>query len=96
MKAQFHRETSVAAATAIEPDAGTLRGRVLSYIRSVGGSTDEEIQVALGMNPSTARPRRVELVDKGLIFENGQRKTSSGRWAIVWSAVRREIQENLL
>lgn len=91
MKAQPHSPTSIAAAERIEPAAETLRGKALNYLRSVNGATDEQIQQALGLNPSTARPRRVELTEKGLVVESGEaRKTSSGRWAVVWKAAPRQ------
>ena len=70
----------------MEQDARTLRQQVLDYIREQGvnGATDEEIQDALQMNPSTQRPRRVELMKMGRIAANGTRKTKSGRLASVW------------
>lgn len=81
-------QTSMAAARSIEPQAGTLRGFVLDYLRGKGalGATDEEIQVALHMNPSTQRPRRIELVAKGLVRDSQRtRPTTSGRMATVWT-----------
>lgn len=90
MKAQQHSPTSVAAAEHAEPKAATLRRVVLDYIRSQGrdGATDEQVQNALSMNPSTQRPRRVELVEGGLVCDSGvTRKTQSGRSAVVWVAV---------
>lgn len=81
--------TSHAAAVAIEPHAGTLESRVLSYLRARAefGATDEEIAYMLGMNPSTQRPRRLALWRKGLIEPKGERLTRSGRRAQVWVAV---------
>ena len=39
------------------------------------------------MNPSTQRPRRVELVRANLVFATTEkRKTKSGRSATVWQA----------
>ena len=81
--------TSEAAAEAIAPTAGTLRARVLDYLKVCGayGATDEEVQKALAMNPSTQRPRRIELFDAGLVVDSGEkRKTRSGRNAVVWRA----------
>ena len=89
MKAQFHSTTSLAAAEQIEPKSQTLRRAVLDYLRGCGrdGATDEQIQHALAMNPSTERPRRVELVEGGLVVDGGEvRKTQSGRSAVVWIA----------
>lgn len=83
--------TSRAAAESIEPAITTLRGIVLAFLRTEapGGATDEEMQLGLGMGPSTQRPRRIELVRGGLVRATGvQRQTSSGRMAEVWTAVR--------
>jgi hypothetical protein len=88
--AQAHSPTSKAAARSIEPRTGTLRGFVLAYIRGAGmnGATDEEMQSALSMNPSTQRPRRIELVEAGFVYDsNRTRPTESGRNAVVWLAV---------
>ncbi len=49
------------------------------------GATDEEMQLGIPMNPSTQRPRRIELVEAGLVEDSGERrKTRGGRSAIVW------------
>jgi hypothetical protein len=62
-----------------------MQSRVLQLLReNPHGLTDEEQQAALAMNPSTQRPRRVELVRRGFVVEDGARKTSSGRMAAVW------------
>lgn len=86
---QRHSEPSKAAARAIRPSAGTLRERVLGYLMTcLDGATDEQIQLALGMNPSTQRPRRIELLRAGSIKDSGRkRKTTSGRAATVWEVV---------
>lgn len=87
--------TSIAAAEQIEPTAGTLRARVLEYLRERGdaGATDEETQLALDMNPSTQRPRRQELEKMGLILRTTQtRETKSGRKAVVFVAAPTEVQ----
>ncbi len=88
--AQAHSATSVESAQAIEPCSQTLRAYVLTHIRSMGdhGATDEAIQRALDMNPSTQRPRRIELVAAGLVRDSGQtRRTASGRSAVAWVGV---------
>jgi len=82
-----HSPTSRQAAAAIERDAKSLRGTVYRYLISCGsrGATDAEMQDRLGMNPSTQRPRRIELVEKGLVRDSETtRKTPSGRAAAVW------------
>lgn len=53
--------------------------------RGEQGATDHELQTALRMNPSTVRPRRVELVERQLVIDSGRRRpTKSGRLAVVW------------
>ena len=87
--AQRHSPTSRAAAAAIEPRAGTHRWAVLRLIRRYRtlGVTDEQMQDWLPMNPSTQRPRRIELVAAGLVADSGRtRPTRSGRQAVVWVA----------
>lgn len=88
-----HSSTSRAAAEAIDPSTVTLRDQVLQWIRDRGGdgATDEEIQLGLGINPSTERPRRRELQQAGFIVDSGQvRRTRSRRDAVVWVAIRGE------
>lgn len=86
---QRHSETSVAAGNSIAYCLGALQTAVLDYLTSRGehGATDEEIQLALELNPSTQRPRRIELVRKGLVVARGDRKTKSNRLATVWCSV---------
>lgn len=89
---QAHSPTSLAAAEAIRPAADTLRAAVLHFLEERGddGATDEEMQDALGINPSTQRPRRIELVEAGWVKDSGRtRKTRSGGTAVVWTAVPR-------
>ncbi len=84
---QRHSPTSVAAADAIGPALNDLQIRLLAFLRERGdeGATDEEGVESLGWSPSTYRPRRVELVAKGLVRDQGrQRKCRSGRNAAVW------------
>ncbi len=84
---QRHSTTSVAAASEIAPALNDLQVRLLAFLRERGdeGATDEEGIEALGWSPSTYRPRRVELVAKGLVRDQGrQRKCRSGRNAVVW------------
>lgn len=85
--AQRHSLTSVAAAEALTPEVlNAAQRRVLAYLEEHGPATDEEIIAGTGMNPSTARPRRIELVRHGLVVEDGERRTASGRRATVWKA----------
>lgn len=79
--------TSAQAADSLGPATlNAMQRRVYEFLRTCGafGATDEEMQLALGMNPSTQRPRRIELVRRGLVVEDGTRRTASGRNASVW------------
>lgn len=81
--------TSKAAATSIEPVAGTVRAVVLAYIRGRGeyGATCEEIECGAQLKHQTASARVRELAQAGLIADsNTMRTTSSGRFAVVWRA----------
>lgn len=97
-------ETQRLAAFEALPQTGTQRRRVLNAISRAGddGRTDEELQRELEMNPSTQRPRRVELVEQGWIEDSGHRRsTRSGRSAVVWilthrGAGVRELRDPLL
>lgn len=89
--AQRHSATSRAAGEAIKPKASSLRELVFTCVASRGelGATDEEIIEQLGLSPSTARPRRVELWQAGRLLDSERtRKTRSGREATVWVAKR--------
>ena len=61
------------------------------------GMTDEEIQDALRMNPSTQRPRRVELVEGGWIVDSQRRRrTRARRDAVVWVTAARAHSDTRL
>lgn len=84
---QSHSDTSFDAACKTAGKSGTLRRSVYELLHERGsyGCIDEEIQILLDMNPSTQRPRRVELVDKGLVIDSGKRRpTKAGIGAVVW------------
>ena len=78
--------TSAAAADSLDGKTlNRLHRLVLEYIAAhTAGVTDEEIAAGLELNPSTARPRRIELARRGLIREAGTRRSKSGRMATVW------------
>jgi hypothetical protein len=80
--------TSAQAADSLGPQTlNAMQRRVLELLQATPeGLTDEEMQRRLGMNPSTQRPRRIELARRGLIVTGGTRKTASGRNADVWKA----------
>lgn len=78
------RDTSFAAAAAIEPTAKSLRERVLRSIAGQAG-TPEEIAKRLGVPVMNVRPRCSELAAKNLIVDSGRRRVAmGGRKAIVW------------
>ena len=83
--AQRHSGTSVAAARAIKAKAPSLRERVYYFIMAHGPVTDQEIAEGLGLDPSTARPRRIELVAAGKVrCHHETRRTASGHAAHAW------------
>jgi hypothetical protein len=81
--------TSAQAKRQIAPRVNSIRERVYTLLGSLGpyGATDEEILDALGGNPNTLRPRRIELAKTGRIVPAGTRRTRSGALAVVWRAV---------
>lgn len=69
--------------------AGGQRQSILRFIRRRGrlGSTDAEAAAATGLIIDSARARRVELRDAGLVIDSGNRRPSpSGRQSTVWVA----------
>lgn len=59
--------------------------RIYNYILEHGGSTDDELEVALGISHSSIAARRRELVLKGLLKDSLEtRITRRNRKAIVW------------
>lgn len=87
---QRHSATSLAAAEAIQPKLNSLQWHVLHQIKltKLYGATDEEVCGTTGLSGNTVRPRRIELLRKGLIRDSGRtRATASGRQAVVWVAV---------
>jgi hypothetical protein len=80
--------TSAAAADSLGPATlNAMQRRVLELLQATPeGLTDEEMARRLGMNPSTQRPRRIELMRLGLVVRCGVRKTASNRNADVWRA----------
>lgn len=93
------RETSASAAVLAEPRTGTNRRAVLDAVAAVSrdprtvGLTDVEIQRATGINPNSARPRRVELVDGGWLADSGRTREHFGREHTVWVLTERAVHE---
>jgi hypothetical protein len=65
---QRHSRTSQRAARSIAPRAPSIKSRVLEFIKAhPEGATDEQLIDAIGLSASTVRPRRIDLVEDGLI-----------------------------
>ena len=81
---QRHSATSKAAARQLRPN--TDRVAVFTLLKAnPAGLTDEQIIDGTGLSPSTARPRRIDLVNSGVVIDSGMtRPTRSGRAAVVW------------
>jgi len=75
------------AARSIDAHLQRLQAAVLRFLdeRGARGATDCEIRESLRLAGDTARARRCELRDAGLILDSGRRRpTRSGRKAVVW------------
>lgn len=85
---QHHSPTSREAAHSIAPRVSALHQRVLDYLKhNPDGATDEMLIDALHLNASTLRPRRIELVNLGLVKDSTRYAlTRSGRRATIWRA----------
>jgi hypothetical protein len=82
--AQQHSRTSMAAADSLDENTlNRLQRQVLAVIAAASaGLTDEEIQLHTGMNPSTERPRRIELERRGFITQAGPGRRAAG--GVLW------------
>lgn len=78
---------SVAAANLVtERWARSAQARLIRVLGDAhpDAMTDEEMAEAADMNPSTQRPRRIELHGRGLIVAGGIGRTRAGREATLW------------
>ncbi len=82
---QPHSRTSIEAARSVVGRTSGPREAIYGLLRRFQ-LTDEQIAERLGMNPSTERPRRIELAKAGRIIPVGESLTTSGRKAVVWAA----------
>lgn len=91
---QRHSSTSRDAALSVYHQRGPMAQKVYDTIRSHQPVTDERIADLTGMNPSTVRPRRVELLKAGLIRKAALKgRTRSGRAADQWETVPQEPEQ---
>ena len=84
---QRHSSTSRAAAESMNKNgkAAAQRALVFQCLMEHGPQTDEEIHDRLGLDGDSERPRRVSLVDAGVVHDTGEKRaTKSGRKATVW------------
>lgn len=81
-----HQPTKTSRDAAISMSGKThgLRKDVYTLLLARGPMTDEAIAVALHLNPSTARPRRIELTRDGVVVKVGVGTNLSGRKATLW------------
>ncbi len=80
-------DTSRQAAESVEPHLTEIQANVLGIIADSGeyGLTDEQLSERFGTSTSTARTRRAELADRGMVIEAAARRTlRSGRQGRVW------------
>lgn len=89
---QSHSPTSLAAAVEIAPAVPTLLAKVRAAIEAApNGLTDSEGMEVTGLEGNTYRPRRITLVEEGIVVDSGEtRRTASGRKATVWRATQGE------
>jgi transcription initiation factor IIE alpha subunit len=72
-----------------EENIGQQQKKVYDCILLHGNVTDEEIELFTGIKGSSVRPRRGELLKKGLIVPSYLKITSSGRMAVSWCSVKK-------
>ena len=83
---QSHSATSIEASDSMKGKTARIRDLVLESLRESDATDDELFRRFADYSPNTIRPRRVELLARGLIEAAGRRVTSSGRSATVWQA----------
>ena len=84
-------DTSRAAANSMHGKTDPQRLKVLRFLSNVFGATDEMIQDGTGLSESE-RPRRIELLDAGLITNTGMKwPTKSRREAMVWAITEKGV-----
>jgi len=82
------RQTSKAARASIRKCAPGQRRKILAALAK-GPLHDEELCGATGLNPSSLRPRRLELIQSGdVCAADGTRQTRSGRKAQLWTVAK--------
>ena len=77
-------QKSLEAYILLEPSLNDLQNTVKTAISLIQPCTDNEIIEFTGMNPSTIRPRRIELMRLGVIEVEGEKTQKNGRKATTW------------
>lgn len=80
----MERQNSIESYILIEPYLNDLQNTVKQAITVMREATDNEIITFTGLNPSTARPRRIELARLGVIEVAGERLQPNGRKSTTW------------
>jgi len=87
---RYIKDTSLMAYTSIREDGsvGAMQEKVLNFIKYNPDLTDSEITYRLGYSDrNKIRPRRNELMKKGVVVPSGKKKCSiSKRMAYTWRA----------
>ena len=84
-------DTSKAAAKELSPKKSAMdRQAILGALRACPlGLTDWELHEITGIEESSCRPRRIDLVRAKLVYDSGRRGiTPSGRKAVIWVALK--------
>ena len=77
-------DTSRAAAGTVAVKSGTQRAKILKAL-AAGDRTDYELQVDLGIDQNSERPRRVELVQSGYVQPTEQTRRHRDAEFRVWA-----------
>lgn len=79
-------DTSLAAAKAMEPRAGTIKAAVLDALDRYGPLATFELPAKIGRTYRATQPRTSELCAEGLIVDSGVRREDpeTGKCAVVW------------
>lgn len=80
--ASFDSPESVEAGIANLPNRAKQKQRVLDFLTDNGPATDDEIIEALGTE--SARPRRINLTEDGLVERKGTGRSKRGNPAALW------------
>jgi predicted ArsR family transcriptional regulator len=85
-------DTSRLAAESMVDEAATQREIIYNWLLTRGGMTADKLDQELGLRVTSAGRRLSELEAVGRVAKTERREmTRSGRWAIVWEAIRRDV-----